>query len=61
MREYGISEQCFYYWRSKYGGMEVSEATLLRELEAENRKLKKLMVETKQDKFMLKDVYRKYC
>ena len=38
-RKHGISEQTFYRWRSKYGGMQVSEAKKLRELEAENRKL----------------------
>ena len=59
MREHGIYEQCFYYWKSKYGGMEVSEAKPLRELESGNTKLKKLMVETEQDKFMLKDVHSK--
>ena len=44
-RELGIAEQTFYRWRSKYDGMEVSEAKRLRELEAENSKLKKLLAE----------------
>ena len=61
MREHGISKQGFYRWKSKYGGMEVSEVKVLRKLVAKNTKLKKLIAETEQDKFMLKDVYRKYC
>ena len=44
-RQLGIAEQTFYRWRSKYDGMEVSEAKHLRELEAENSKLKKLLAE----------------
>ena len=45
-RQLGIAEQTFYRWRSKYHGMEVSGAKRLRELEAENSKLKKLLAET---------------
>jgi putative transposase len=56
VRKHGISEQSFYPWKSKYGGMEVSEAKRLRELEAENAKLKKLLAEAELDKAMLKDV-----
>ena len=41
-RKYGISDAMFYKWRSKYGGLEVSEAQRLRSLEAENAKLKRL-------------------
>ena len=55
-REHGFSEQSFYRWKSKYGGMEVSEAKRLRELEAENARLKKLLAEAELDKAMLKDV-----
>jgi len=44
-RELGISNGTFYNWRSKYAGMEVSEAKRLRELEKENAKLKKLLAE----------------
>lgn len=43
VREYGISEQTFYRWKSKYGGMSVSEAKRLKELEEENTKLKRLL------------------
>ena len=45
-RELGIAEQTFYRWRTKYDGMEVSGAKRLRELEAENSRLKKLLAET---------------
>jgi putative transposase len=56
VREHGFSEQSFYRWKSKYGGLEVSEAKRLRELEAENARLKKLLAEAELDKAMLKDV-----
>ena len=46
-RTHGISDVTFYKWRSKYGGLEVSEAKRLRALEAENRKLKQLLADTK--------------
>ncbi len=44
-RKYGISEQTFYRWRSKYGGMSVSEARRLKVLEEENRRLKQIVGE----------------
>jgi putative transposase len=59
VREHDISEQSFYRWKSKYGGMEVSEAKRLKELEAENARLKKLLAEAELDKAMLKDVLSK--
>ncbi len=59
VREYGFSEQSFYRWKSKYGGMEVSEAKRLRELESENARLKKLLAEAELDKAMLRDVLGK--
>ena len=59
VRQHGISEQSFYRWKSKFGGMEVSEAKRLRELEAENARLKKLLAEAELDKAMLKDVLSK--
>jgi len=49
-REYGIAENTLYRWKSKFGGMEVSEAKRQRELEAENAKLKRLLAEAKLDK-----------
>ena len=59
VRKHGISEQSFYRWKSKYGGMEVNEAKRLRELEQENTQLKKLLAEAELDKAMLKDVLSK--
>jgi putative transposase len=44
-RKHGISEQTFYRWKAKYGGLEVSEARRLRHLEKENCKLKQLVAE----------------
>ena len=55
-RKYGISEATFYNWKSKYGGMTVSDARRLKELEAENSKLKKLLAESELDKAALKDL-----
>ncbi len=51
-----ISEQSFYRWKAKYGGLEVSEARRLKALEAENAKLKKLLAEAHLDNAALKDV-----
>jgi putative transposase len=59
VRKLGISEQSFYRWKSKFDGMEVNEAKRLRELEAENARLKKLPAEAELDKAMLKDVLSK--
>ena len=58
-RRLGISSATFYNWRSKYAGLEVNEAKRLRELEAENTKLKKLLAETLIEKEALKDVLSK--
>jgi putative transposase len=44
-RKHGVSQQTFYRWKAKYGGLEVSEAQRLRHLEEENRKLKQLVAE----------------
>ncbi len=52
----GISEQSFYRWKAKYGGLEVSEARRLKALETENAKLKKLLAEAHLDNAALKDV-----
>ena len=59
IRKHGISEQSFYRWKSKFGGMEVSDAKRLKELEQENSRLKKLLAEAELDKAMLKDVLSK--
>ena len=45
IREYGISEQTYYRWKSKYGGLEVNEARRLKDLESENTKLKRLVAD----------------
>ena len=54
-RQLGISQQTFYRWRQKFGGLEVNEAKRLRELEAENAKLKRLVAEQAVDNMALKD------
>ena len=59
IRKHGISEQTFYRWKSKYGGMEVSEAMRLKELEEENRRLKRLVADQALDIVMLKDLNSK--
>ena len=51
-RKHGISDATFYTWRSKYGGLEVSDAKRLKVLEEENRKLKKLLAEHKLKKLL---------
>jgi putative transposase len=58
-RKHGITEQTFYRWRSKYGGMQVSEAKKYRELETENRKLKQLLAEAHLDNAALKEILSK--
>lgn len=58
-RKYGISEQTFYNWKSKYGGMEISDAMRLRVLEDENRKLKGLVADLSLDNKILKDLLGK--
>ncbi len=58
-RELGITEHTFYRWRSKYGGMEVQDARRLKELEDENRRLKKLVAEYALDKEALKTALEK--
>jgi putative transposase len=55
-RKHGISDATFYNWKAKYGGMTVSEARRLKDLEAENAKLKKLLAEAELDKSALKDL-----
>lgn len=58
-RRHGISQGTFYKYKSKYGGMEVSDAKRLKGLEDENRRLKKLLAEAMLDNAMLKDVASK--
>lgn len=58
-RELGVSVGTFYSWRKKYGGMEVSHMKRLKELEAENQKLKRMYADVSLDLQMAKDVLSK--
>lgn len=58
-RKYGVSDATFYKWRSKYGGMEVSDARKLKALEDENRRLKKLLAESMLDVATLRELLGK--
>ena len=56
IRKYAISEQTYYRWKSKFGGLEVSDAKRLKQLEEENRRLKKLVADQALDIQILKEV-----
>jgi putative transposase len=56
-RKVGVSEATFYNWRAKFGGMDVTDAKRLKELEGENAKLKKLLAEAHLDIHALKTVF----
>ncbi len=58
-RDLGINKGTFYNWRKKYGGMEVSHLKRLKELEAENQKLKRMYADVSLDLQMAKDVLSK--
>ena len=58
-RKHGFSDASFYNWRSKYGGMELSDMKRLKALEVENSRLKKLLAETMLDKEALEVALRK--
>ena len=58
-REHGMSDATFYKWRAKYGGMDTSLMKRMKELEDENRRLKKLVADLSLDKQMLEDVVSK--
>ena len=58
-RRHGISDATFFKWRSKYGGMEVSDARRLKMLESENAKLKKMLAEQLMDVATLKEMLGK--
>lgn len=58
-RKHGISDATFYAWRSKYGGLEVSDAKRLKSLGEENRKLKKLLAESMLDVATLREALGK--
>lgn len=56
VRQIGVSEQTYYRWRKKYGGMTTSDAKRYRELEKENARLKKLVADLSLDNAILKDI-----
>ena len=58
-RKHGISEATFYNWKSKFGGLDVSEARRLKQLEGENARLKKLLADSMLDNAALKDLLSK--
>jgi putative transposase len=58
-REHGIAEGTYYRWKSKFGGMDVSEARRLKELELENRRLKAALAEVTLEKHALKDALQR--
>ena len=58
-RRHGISSATFYKWKSKFGGLEVSDARRLRRLEQDNSRLKKLLAEAMLDNVVLKDLASK--
>jgi putative transposase len=58
-RRHGISQPTFYSWKSKFGGLEISEAKRLKALDEENRKLKKLLAEQVMDNATLKEMLGK--
>ena len=55
-RKHGISRSCYFQWRSKYGGVSVHELKRIKELEAENAKLKRLYAEMALENAAIKDV-----
>jgi putative transposase len=59
VRKLGISEQTFYRWKKRYGGLMPSEVRRLRQLEEENSRLKRLVADLSLDKEMLQEVIRK--
>ena len=58
-RKHGMSDASFYKWRAKYGGMDLSNMTRLRELEEENRRLKKMYAESQMDCEILREAMTK--
>lgn len=57
-RKHGFSEPSYYVWRSKFGGMDVSDARRLKSLEAENARLKKLLADTMLESELAKEALR---
>jgi len=59
IRKMGITEQTFYRWKKKYGGLGIAELRRLKQLEEENRKLKQMVADLSLDKHMLQEVLSK--
>lgn len=59
VRKMGITEQTFYRWKKKFGGLGIAELRRLKQLEEENRKLKQLVADLSLDKQILQDVLSK--
>ena len=59
LRQHGISDATFYRWKAKFGGMELSDAKRLKQLEDENRRLKKLVADQALDIQLLKEISSK--
>ena len=59
-RKYGISDATYYNWKNKYGGMSVSDVKRLKELEAENQKLKRLVADQALDILALNDLVKNF-
>jgi putative transposase len=60
LRQHGIAKETFYRWRAKYGGMEVSDARRLHQLEEENRRLKRLVADQALQLQVLRDLTKKF-
>jgi len=58
-KRHGVSEQTIYTWRKRYGNLEVSDVRRLRELEAENARLKKMLAERDLEIDVMKDIAKK--
>ncbi len=59
VRKYGFSKSAYYNWKAKYGGLDASKLSRLRELEAENRRLKEMYAELSLENRVLKDIVEK--
>ncbi len=57
-RQYGVAEGTIYRWRNKFGGMEISEVRRLKELEAENARLRRIVAQQAMDNDALKELLR---
>ena len=55
-KQLGVTDQTYYHWRKSYGGMKVDQAKRLKELEAENARLKRAVADLTVDKLILKEV-----